>query len=128
MKLWMKIFIGMVLGVITGIILGPNAVYLKPIGTIFLNLINMIIVLLVLSSMAVGITSIHDPKKLGRVGGRALVLYFLTTWIAVILGLVLANLFQVGEGLNLQPSTAVAAQSAKASSLGDIIVSLIPSN
>ena len=67
MKLWIKILIALSLGVITGLILGPNAKS-KPIGTLFLSLINMIIVLLVLSSMTVGITSIHDPQKLGRVG------------------------------------------------------------
>ena len=68
MKLWLKILIALVLGVITGLALGPQAAVFKPIGVIFLRLISMIIVLLVLASMTVGITSIHDPKKLGRVG------------------------------------------------------------
>ncbi len=115
----------MILGAITGLILGPNAVYLKPLGTIFLNLINMIIVLLILSSMTIGITNIHDPEKLGRVGGKTLLIYFTATFIAIIIGLSFANLFQVGESLNLQ-STGIA--DTKAPSLGEIFITMIPTN
>lgn len=125
MKLWSKILIGLVLGAATGMILGPNAIYLKPLGTIFLNLINMIIVLLVLSSMTVGITSIHDPKKLGRVGGKALLMYLITTLIAVSGGLILGNIFQVGAGLNLERGDAIA---SKAPTIGEILISIIPNN
>lgn len=125
MKLWGKILIGLVLGVITGIILGPDAIYLKPLGTIFLNLINMIIVLLILSSMTVGITSIHDPKTLGRVGGKTLLLYLLTTLIAVISGLVLGNIFEVGAGLNMQSTAATA---VKTPTLSEVLISIIPTN
>jgi DAACS family dicarboxylate/amino acid:cation (Na+ or H+) symporter len=125
MKLWVKIFIAMLLGVFTGMILGEKAVYLKPLGTIFLNLVNMIIVLLILSSMAVGITSIHDPKKLGRVGGKTLGIYLVTTWIAILMGFGLANLFHVGDGLSLQ---ATETSQAKALAIGDILISIIPSN
>ena len=97
MKLWVKIFIGLILGALTGLVLGEKAIYLKPLGTIFLNLINMIIVLLILSSMAVGIASFHDPKKLGRMG-KTVGIYFLTSIIAVAAGLMVANLFSLGEG------------------------------
>ncbi|MCB1149521.1 MAG: cation:dicarboxylase symporter family transporter, partial [Chlamydiia bacterium] len=51
MKLWARVLIALVLGIITGFVLGPKAEMLKPVGTIFLSLINMIIVLLVLASM-----------------------------------------------------------------------------
>ena len=102
MKLWLKILIAIVLGVITGALLGPYAEYLKPIGQAFLSLISMIIVLLVLSSMTVGITSIHDPQKLGRVGIKTLLLYMVTTAIAIVIGIAFAKIFQPGEGLGLQ--------------------------
>ncbi|CUI17725.1 putative C4-dicarboxylate transport protein [Candidatus Protochlamydia naegleriophila] len=125
MKLWVKIFIGLLLGALTGLLIGEKAVYLKPLGTIFLNLINMIIPLLILSSMTVGITSIHDPQKLGRVGGKTIGIYLITTIASILTGIALANLFQVGSGLYLQASeTAV----AKAPTFGEIIVSIIPSN
>lgn len=125
MKLWVKIFIGLILGALTGLVLGEKAVYLKPLGTIFLNLINMIIVLLILSSMTVGITSIHDPKKLGRVGGKTIGIYFMTTLIAITTGLILANLFNLGEGLGLQAKEITQANTP---SISEIIISIVPSN
>lgn len=125
MKLWSKILIGLVAGAITGVILGPKAVYLKPIGTIFLNLINMIIVLLVLSSMTVGITSIHDPKKLGRIGGKTLGIYLASTVIAVLIGLSIANFLQVGNHLNFQSPDVSQLQTP---TISEIFISIIPKN
>ena len=125
MKLWLKIFIGLILGAITGLIIGENALYLKPIGTVFLSMITMIIVLLILSSMAVGITSIHDPQKLGRVGGKTVGIYFATTFIAIITGILLATLFDLGSNLQLHANTAT---QAKPLSFGEILISIVPSN
>lgn len=90
----------------------------------------MIIVPLVLSSMSVGITSIHDPKKLGRVGIKTLLLYFLTTLVAIAFGLFFADLFDIGTGLNLHEKALTATQTAPLPSLtiGDILLSIVPSN
>jgi len=126
MKLWVKILIALVLGVITGFLLGPQAEIFKPVGTIFLNLISMIIVLLVLSSMTVGITSIHDPQKLGRVGLKTLLLYILTTIIAIAFGIFFAKLFQPGLGLGLQATTEV--NLGPTPSITEIILSIVPKN
>lgn len=126
MKLWLKIFIALVLGIMTGLILGPNADFLKPIGQAFLSLISMIIVLLILSSMTVGITSIHDPQKLGRIGLKTLFLYSVTTIIAITIGISFAYLFQPGVGLNLQTSEPIAIKESP--TLADIFLSIIPSN
>lgn len=131
MKLWVKILIALLLGIVAGALLGPHAVYLKPIGDIFLSLINMIIVLLVLSSMTVGITSIHDPQKLGRVGIKTLLLYLGTTIIAIAFGLLFAKLFNLGEGIGLQTSLPVGGIHPVApvpQSIGDILLSIIPRN
>src|SRR5437868_15498767 len=127
MKLWAKILIGLVLGAITGVIIGPSAIYLKPLGTIFLGLINMIILPLVLSSMAVGITSIHDPKKLGRVGIKTLLLYLGTTLAAIFIGMAFAKGFDVGLGLNLHQGVTPPAV-VDAPTIGTILLSLVPSN
>lgn len=126
MQLWMKIIIAMVLGVVVGWILGPQATILKPIGDIFLNLISMIVVPLVLSSMTVGITSINDPKKLGRVGLKTLLIYFTTIMIAIILGLSMGTLFETGKGLNLVADATITLQDAP--TVSEIILSIIPSN
>lgn len=126
MKLWVKIFIGLILGVIAGSILGDNAVYLKPLGTVFLNLINMIIVLLIFASMTVGINKIHDPKKLGRVGGKTLLIYLLTTMIAISSGLIIAHLLELGHGLNIELPFVESAVAPP--TIGEILISIVPSN
>ena len=127
MKLWVKILIALFLGVVTGWIFGPKAEVLKPIGTIFLNLINMIIVLLVLSSMTVGITSIHDPQKLGRVGLKTLLMYIGTTMIAIVIGLVFAKIFKPGAAMGLVSKAPISIHS-EAPSFSEIALSIIPSN
>lgn len=127
MKLWIKILIAMILGVITGIILGPDAEYLKPVGQAFLSLINMIIVLLVLSSMTVGITSIHDPQKLGRVGLKTLLIYLITTAIAIGIGISFGKIFRPGDGLNLQSAAAINIDT-HTPGLSEILLSIIPTN
>lgn len=125
MKLWLKIFIAMIFGVIAGILLGEKAEYLKPLGTLFLNLIQMIIVLLIFSSMVVGVTTIHDPQKLGRLGSKTLGIYFFTTVFAIVLGLSLANVFNMGSSLHLtQPQNMI----IEKISLSEIFLSFVPSN
>lgn len=116
----------MVLGVIVGAILGPEAKYLKPIGTLFLNAIRMIIVPLIFASMTLGITSIHDPQKLGRVGLKTLALYLGTTVIATILGIFFGSVFQPGEGLTLTPVQPV--DISKTPDISTILLNIIPSN
>jgi Na+/H+-dicarboxylate symporter len=82
LALWKKILIGMALGMITGVFLGPDAEILKPIGTLFINAIKMLIVPLVFCSLVVGVTSMQDTRKLGRIGLKSLVLYMGTTAVA----------------------------------------------
>jgi dicarboxylate/amino acid:cation (Na+ or H+) symporter, DAACS family len=126
MKLWIKILIALFLGTITGLLLGPSAEIFKPIGSVFLSLINMIIVLLVLSSMTVGITSIHDPQKLGRVGIKTLLLYLMTTVVAIFLGLFFAEVFKPGISLGLQATGEV--NIGETPTISQIILSIIPTN
>lgn len=98
-----KIAIGMLLGVIVGLIggqfsWGPGIVndWIKPFGTIFINLLKLIAVPLVIVSLAKGISDLKDVAALSRIGGRTVLLYLMTTVIAVILGLLLVNTFQPG--------------------------------
>lgn len=129
MKLWIKILISMILGVIVGSAMtwaGYDTSLFKPIGDIFLRLINMIIVLLVLSSMTVGITSIHDPQKLGRVGLKSLILYISTTAVAIAIGIFFAKLFHVGGGMGLTSTAELSTKDTPA--LGEIILQIIPYN
>ena len=71
LKLWQKIIIALILGVVVGAVLGPSAEYIKPIGSLFINLIKMLIVPLIFSSLVVGICSMDDIKKMGRIGAKS---------------------------------------------------------
>lgn len=130
MKLTTKIFIGLISGIVAGLLLtgSPEIVstYIAPFGTLFLNLIKMIIVPLVFSSLIVGVASTGDVRKLGRVGGKTIGLYLITTAIAVVVGLILGNIIQPGAGLSI-PIDAVI-EAAEAPPLAETLINIIPSN
>ena len=125
-----KIFIGLVLGVMAGLMLQSSPVvattYIKPLGKLFLNLIKMIIVPLVLSSLVVGSASTGDVGKLGRIGIKTLAYYLVTTAIAVILGLFLANIINPGIGLSI-PVDATA-EAKEVPSVIETLLNIIPTN
>ncbi|MDZ7374126.1 MAG: dicarboxylate/amino acid:cation symporter, partial [candidate division KSB1 bacterium] len=73
--------------------------YVKPLGTLFVRLISLVVVPLVLASLVVGAASLGDPRKLGRVGAKTVAYYLLTTAFSVGLGLALANTVRPGAGL-----------------------------
>lgn len=127
MKLFQKVLIGFVLGAILGAIWGPGVVWIKPIGTIFISLLKMLIIPLVFATLVVGVASIAEPKKLGRVAGKTIIFYLVTTAFAIIIGLVLGNIFQPGAGMDLVLE-GPAKEAVGAPSLVDTIVNLIPKN
>lgn len=127
MKLFQKILIGFIVGIILGAIWGPGISWIQPIGTIFLNLLKMLIVPLIFSSLVVGVSSIAEPKKLGRVAGKTIAYYLITTAIAIIIGLLIGNILQPGAGMNLALE-GTAQEAAKAPSLIDTLINLIPTN
>jgi Na+/H+-dicarboxylate symporter len=98
-----KILIGMALGALLGVLAsvmgftGFVADWIKPFGTIFINMLKLMAVPLILITLVKGIASLSDVTKLSRIGGRTLVLYLATTVFAVSLGLVLVNVFQPGK-------------------------------
>ncbi|MEH6473963.1 MAG: dicarboxylate/amino acid:cation symporter [Halopseudomonas sp.] len=127
LALWKKILVGMVLGVVVGAIMGPDAEMLKPIGTLFINAIKMLIVPLVFCSLVVGVTSMQDTRKMGRIGLKAVVLYLGTTAVAISIGLGLATILTPGEGLNMVASDAVAV-SKEAPTLVQTLLNMVPKN
>ncbi|REC96258.1 dicarboxylate/amino acid:cation symporter [Kushneria indalinina] len=124
--LWQKIMAGLVLGVIAGWLLGDHAQWLAPIGELFINAIKMLIVPLVFTSLISGIVSMGDPAKMGRIGGKAVALYLVTTAFAITLGLLAASIFQPGTGVEMQMDNSVSP--GEAPSLTDILVGLVPTN
>ncbi|NEM98312.1 dicarboxylate/amino acid:cation symporter [Pontibacter burrus] len=103
-----QILIGMALGVGWGMMsssLGLNqftADWISPFGTIFINLLKLIAVPLVLASLITGIASLSDISKLSRIGTKTIVTYLATTVLAVVLGLVLVNIFEPGKAFSPQ--------------------------
>jgi len=122
-----QILIAFVIAIILGALIGPNIEVVKPLGDLFLRLIKFIIVPLVLASLIIGVAGAGDIKQIGRMGGFTLVYYLATTAIAVIIGLVLANIFRPGDGLNMSLSGDKTDPSA-APSIVDTLLNIIPTN
>jgi len=101
MKLYHKIMIGLVLGVIAGLILGEKAAYLKPVGDIFIRCLRLIVVPLILSTLITGVVSTGNIRNLGKTGISTLIYFMATTTLAVLIGLLVANILQPGTGLSL---------------------------
>lgn len=125
-----KVMIGLLLGIIAGIILQTKPeianTYIKPFGTLYLNAIKMVIVPMVLSSIIVGACGLGDVKKFGRIGLKTICVYMITTLFAAAIGVILANIFNVGAGLNLGGGEAV--EISEAPSMIDTLINIIPSN
>lgn len=130
MRLTTKILIGLIAGIIVGLMLGGNPEIankvIKPFGTLFLRMIKMIIVPLVLSSLVVGAASTGDVRKLGRIGGKTIAYYLVTTAVAVTIGLILGNIIDPGAGLSIPVDATVKAREAP--SIVDTVLNIIPTN
>ncbi len=98
----------------------------KVVGQVFISLLKMLVVPLVFVSLVCGSSSLSDPKMLGRVGGKTVGLYLVTTGIAVTLALTAAILFQPGVGAT--PVAAVQQEIAEVTPLTQVIIDMIPSN
>ncbi len=124
------IFIGLIAGIIVGFAFIGHVEaaekYIKPFGTLFLNLIKFIVVPIVLFSIISGVISLGDIKKVGSIGVRTILYYICTTAVAVIVGLALANLF---KGFFIQISTTNLKYTAKAApSFIETIINIFPKN
>lgn len=131
MNLSVQIFVSLVLSVVVGLFLGDSAIgpvktWIAPVGTMFINLIKMMIVPVVLCSLIVGMTSMGDMKKLGRIGIKTVAFYMVTTAIAIVIGFSVAGVIEPGIGMAL-PSEA-APKVKEAPSIMQVFVNMIPKN
>lgn len=125
-----QIFIALVLAIIVGLLMQNVADiandYIKPFGTIFLNLVKFIVCPIVLFSIMAGIVSMKDIKKVGIIGGSTLIYYFCTTAIAITIGLIIANIFKGAfPALTTSNLEYTAPEGQKAM---DVLVNIFPSN
>ena len=130
MSLATKIFIALVLGIIAGLALTSHSSiavdYIKPFGTIFLNLIKWIVTPLVFFSIMAGVISMRDIKKVGSVGVKTLVYYLCTTAFAITIGLIIANLFK--GFFPVLKTTDLVYEAAAPVKFMDTLVGIFPSN
>ena len=130
MSLAMQIFIAFVLAIAAGLLLQKHAqfaeTYIKPFGTIFLNLLKFIVVPIVLFSIMCGIISMRDIKKVGAIGLKTVVYYMCTTAFAITIGLIGGNLFK--KMFPVIATTDLSYQVGEKTSLMDTIVNIFPSN
>lgn len=104
----LQIFTGLALGIAVGALFyGSPAVetWLKPIGDIFIRLIKMIVVPIVISTLVVGVAGVGDMKRLGKLGGKTILYFEVVTTIAIVVGLLFANVMKPGSGVDMSHLT-----------------------
>jgi Na+/H+-dicarboxylate symporter len=126
-KLWVRVMVALLLGAIIGLIFGDLAQSSKWIGDLFVRFIRMLIVPLIFTSLVAGVVSMGDPKRLGSIGIKTIVLYLLTTFFAIIIGLTLGTIFNPGAGIDL--SGVIPFETASSSmSVSDRLFGIVPTN
>ncbi|PIE19378.1 MAG: sodium:dicarboxylate symporter [Proteobacteria bacterium] len=130
--------LGLLTGIVAGLALAFTAIVLfggemgsyKWLGTFFLHCLKMIIVPLIVFAMITGVAALGDVRKLGRLGGRTMLYYVVTTTVAVVIGALLVNIIQPGEGvpLTLHEQTADKVAAASDAGVGAIILSFVSDN
>jgi aerobic C4-dicarboxylate transport protein len=124
--------LGIGIAIVLGYFRPHTAVAMKPLGDAFIRLISMIITLVIFCTVVTGIARMEDMKKVGRVGGKALLYFEIVSTLALLVGMVVGNLVHTGAAFNINPATldakAVAnyAGAAKAQSVTDFIMHIIP--
>ncbi|WP_194484544.1 dicarboxylate/amino acid:cation symporter [Pseudoduganella buxea] len=130
--LYVQVLFAIAVGVLLGIFLPKDAVAMKPLGDGFIKLIKMIIAPVIFCTVVTGIAGMQDVKKIGRVGGKALLYFEVVSTFALVIGLFVANIIKPGAGFNADPATldtkAIAQYTEKAShqSTLDFVMNIIP--
>ena len=131
-NLWVQVLIAIAAAVVFGYLSPAKAIAMKPLGDGFIRLITMIISLIIFCTVVSGIASMQDMKKVGRVGGKALLYFEVVSTVALFIGLVVGNVAHPGSGFNVSAANldakAVAdyAGQAKSQSITDFLLHIIP--
>ncbi|MCT8125929.1 dicarboxylate/amino acid:cation symporter [Alishewanella sp. BS5-314] len=122
---WQRVLGALVLGVLAGVALGEQATVFKPLGTLFINAIRMLVVPLVFFALINSITSLADQHKMQRLALKTVALFLATALVASLIGLTVGSLMQWGSDLQL---TAVEVRERVIPPVSEVITSLIPTN
>ncbi|MGW3242270.1 cation:dicarboxylate symporter family transporter [Streptomyces sp. NPDC001070] len=128
--LYIAVIVAAVAGAVVGLVAPDAAVELKPIGTGFVNLIKMMISPVIFCTIVLGVGSVRQAAKVGKVGGLALGYFLVMSFVALAIGLVVGNILQPGDGLHLTDALKDAGQAqakdAPAENLPDFLLGIIP--
>lgn len=133
-----QILIGLILGVIVGAVFYGNdnvTKYLQPLGTIFMNMIKMIVVPIIISTLILGVAGTGDMKKLGKLGLKTIVYFEIITTVAILIGLLAANIFNPGADVDMEHLSKgdisqyqTTTEEVKHGGFADTIISVVPTN
>ncbi|MFE2541386.1 cation:dicarboxylate symporter family transporter [Actinacidiphila glaucinigra] len=128
--LYIAVLVAAVAGAVLGMVAPDAAIELKPIGTGFVNLIKMMISPIIFCTIVLGVGSVRQAAKVGRVGGLALGYFVVMSFVALAIGLVVGNILQPGDGLQLTDALKdvgqAQAKDAPAETLPDFLLGIIP--
>ena len=132
MTLWGQVLIGVALAIIYGYFKPASAVKMKPLGDGFIRLITMVITVIIFCTVVTGIAGMENLKKVGRIGGKALLYFEIVSTLALFIGMFVGNVLRPGSGFNINPATLDAksvadyAGAAKQQSVTDFLMNIIP--
>ena len=130
--LYVQVLFAILCGILLGVFYPKLAVDMKPLGDGFIKLIKMIIAPVIFCTVVAGIAGMQDMKKVGRVGGKALLYFEVVSTFALAIGLIVANIVRPGDGFNADPATldtksiAQFTDKAKSQSTVDFLMNIIP--
>ena len=134
-RLYVQVLIGVIAGGLLGYLYPKVGTDLKPLGDLFIRLIKMVFAPVIFAMVVLGIAKMESMKELGRVGVRALIYFELMSTFALLLGLVVVNLFQPGAGMNVDAATLdtksisnYTAAAAKSTGLVDFLLNMVPTS
>ena len=124
--LWKRVVAGLVLGLLVGLLWPAAAPHVAFLGEVFVRLIKMLVAPIVFVTITAGVTSLGDPKRLGSLGGRTILLFLCTTVVAVAIGIAVGSLLQPGAGASL--GSAVPKELGAARTVGEQLIGIVPLN
>jgi aerobic C4-dicarboxylate transport protein len=130
--LWVQVLVAIALAIVLGYVDPARAVAMKPLGDAFIRVISMVITLIIFCTVVTGIAGMENLKKVGRVGGMALLYFEIVSTIALLIGMFVGNVVRPGDGFNVNVATLDAksvadyAGQAKAQSVTEFLMHIIP--
>jgi aerobic C4-dicarboxylate transport protein len=132
MTLWGQVLIGVAIAIVYGYFKPASAIKMKPLGDGFIRMITMVITVIIFCTVVTGIAGMENLKKVGRIGGKALLYFEIVSTLALFTGMLVGNVAHPGSGFNVNPATLDAksvadyAGAAKQQSVTDFLMNIIP--